>query len=150
MLTQASREEAAAVKKHLMRADSSLNKGLGHHFLGMAAVESVDHLDPDSEALKEAAKHFRQALESYDETKKAERAIVETARTIKGSDFFLKRIDVVSEDVENLRKGTETLVEQLSSGKYPTANVCAQLAASVTRVVQPMERNARIELGKGE
>jgi hypothetical protein len=128
----------------MIRADAALFSGLGHYFQGIAAVVAAQsEKDPPSE-YKQAAPHFKKALEQLETARKAEKEILKLAKPIKNSDFFMRRHEVASEDTEQLRAGTAEMAEELSKGNYPEA-ACAKLNPLITRMMAGFERNARIE-----
>src|SRR5947209_3128564 len=98
----------------MIRADAALFSGLGHYFQGLAALVAAQSVKDPASGYKQAAPHFKKALEQLEVARTAEKKILELAKPIKHSDFFVRRHEVASEDTVQLRAGTVEMAQELS------------------------------------
>ena len=128
----------------MIRADAALFTGLGHYFTGMAQIHLAAQADRESDGLRKVAQTFRLALEQLKLVKDCEKRILAIAQPIEYSAYFVRRHEVVSHGTEELRRGLELMVQDLSEGFYP-ASACSMLNPVLARLMASWDLNARVE-----
>jgi hypothetical protein len=123
----------------LNAADAQLLRGIGSLNFAMAEVEAIGFQQPDPEKLKAVAPEFGKARDLL-------RASIDAVVKIKrGAPSRLGvELDYTMKEVESLHQSIDTMISDLSAGKFPNVASCDSSAAALRELYTTMRRNARI------
>lgn len=128
----------------MVRADVELFAALGSYWAGMAQVLGAELSDDESDAFRQAAGPFQEALERLRTVKSHEERIFDVAQHIEYSAYFVRRHEVITQDTDALLLSLESMVQDLREGYYP-APACAESNAVLARMMGNFARDAHIE-----
>jgi hypothetical protein len=143
-LSRASREEADKLYAEMVAADIAMFTAVSHYFAGVAQIHLTKQSDNENKGFRDAAPVFQRALEQLVIVNQREKRMLELAKPIEYSAYYVRRHQVASHGTDEFRRGIELIVKDLSEGYYPV-NAFTILNPVLARLMAGWDLNARVE-----
>jgi hypothetical protein len=128
----------------MVEADVAMFTAVSHYFAGVAQIHLAKQSENESDGFRKAAPVFQRALEQLSIVNQREKRILEIARPIEYSAYYVRRHQVARHGTEEFRRGIDLLVKDLADGYYP-AEAFTLLNPVMARLMSGWDLNARVE-----
>lgn len=128
----------------MVKADVALFTAVSHYFAGVAQMHLAKQSGDESNALRKTADGFRLAIDQIAKVKECEKRMLEIAQPIAYSAYYVRRHEVARYGTDELHRGLELMVQDLSEGYYP-AKAFRLLNPLMARLMANWDLNARVE-----
>jgi hypothetical protein len=128
----------------MVEADAAMFTAVSHYFAGVAQIHLTHQAGDESAELRKVADVFRRALDQLAKVKECEKRMLAIAQPIAYSAYYVRRHEVAGYGTEELHKGLELMIQDLSEGYYP-AKAFKLLNPLLARLMASWDLNARVE-----
>jgi hypothetical protein len=151
-LSEVSGPEAEGYFQEMRTASAELLRGLGQYFLAMAAIEEVDILRPDDDALRASAARVREALPHIQGSLDSTNRMVDmlpVAFPEPLARVMTPRVKLNIADIGQLHGAVSDIVSDLEAGRYPSMANCEASNRALEEIIRTFILHSRINRAEG-